>query len=141
MQNNRAPAVVHEAGDDLLIAVSPSGHAVALDANGSRNSAPSPFELMLMGLGACTAADVISILRKKRERVTGYRVEVRSERHEEFPRALRRAEIRHLVRGHGLSEKAVADAIRLSDTKYCGVSASLRPGAEIVTSYEITEEA
>jgi putative redox protein len=83
---------------------------------------------------------VISILRKKRERVTGYHVEVRGERRAEHPRSYTRIEVRHVLRGHGLSERAVAQAIELSDTKYCSVAATLRPAAEIVTSYEIVED-
>jgi putative redox protein len=67
-------------------------------------------------------------------------VEVRGERREEHPRSFRRIEVRHILRGRGLTEQAVARAIELSDTKYCSVSATLRPTAEIVSSYEIHEE-
>ncbi len=99
----------------------------------------SPLELLLVALGGCTGADVIDILRKKREHVTEYRVEVHGERREEHPRSFRRIEVRHILHGRGLNDKSVAHAIQLSDEKYCGVSATLRPTAEIVTSYEIHE--
>ncbi len=132
--------VVHYAGNDFFVGVSASGHAVTLDMNRERNSGPSPVEMLLIGLGACTGSDVVDILRKKRQQVTGYRVEVQGERREDFPRSFRRIEVRHLLRGRGLSEKAVADAVRLSDTKYCSVAATLRPTAEIVTSFEIENE-
>ena len=140
MDRKEAAAVVHDAGDGLFIAVTPSGHAQVLETNHERASAASPVELLLIALGSCTAVDVITILRKKRERVTDYRVEVRGARREEHPRAYTRMEVRHIVRGHEVSEKAVASAIELSETKYCSVAATLRPGVEIVTSYEIVEE-
>jgi putative redox protein len=130
-------ATIRYAGDDFFVAVPPSGHALTLDMKGERSSAASPLELVLVALGGCTAADVVDILRKKREHVTEYRVEVKGERREEHPRSFRRIEVRHILHGRGLTEKSVSHAIQLSDEKYCGVSATLRPTAEIVTSYEI----
>src|SRR5438105_13140701 len=135
-----AVAVVHSAGDGLFIGITPSGHAQVLETNKERASAATPVELLLIALGSCTAVDVISILRKKRERVTDYRVEVRGRRRTEHPRAFTRMEVRHIVRGHKVSEKSVAQAIELSETKYCSVAATLRPTVEIVSSYEIIEE-
>ena len=137
----RGHAVIHSAGDELFIGITPSGHAQVLETNSERASAATPMELILLALGSCTAVDVISILRKKRERVTDYRVEVRGERRDEHPRAYTRIALRHVVRGHGVSEKAVASAIELSETKYCSVAATLRPGVELLTSYEVVEEA
>lgn len=140
MERKEATAVVRDAGDGLFVGITPSGHAQVLETNHERASAATPVELLLIALGSCTAVDVISILRKKRERVTDYRVEVRGTRREEHPRAYTRMEVRHVVRGHNVSEKAVAAAIELSETKYCSVAATLRPGVEIVTSYEIVED-
>jgi len=140
MGNKEAKAVVHLAGDDLFIGITPSGHAQVLDTDHERSSAASPVELLLIALGSCTAVDVISILRKKRERVVDYRVEISGERREEYPRKFTRMEVRHIVRGHNVSEKALAQAIELSDQKYCSVAATLRPGVEIISSYEIIEE-
>lgn len=134
-------AVVQWAGNDYFVGVPPSGHAVTIDINGERSNAPGPMELLLVALGGCTGADVISVLRKKREQVTEYRVEVHGERNAEFPKAFRKFEVRHLLRGRGLSAEKVAKAIDLSMTKYCGVAATLRPAAEIVTSFEIQEDA
>ncbi len=139
MKNNYAS--VEYAGDDFFVAVTPSGHAQVLDIRGERSAASGPLELLLIALGGCTGADVISVLRKKREQVTSYRVEVRGERREEHSRSYRRFEVRHIVRGKGISEKAVAQAVQLSTDKYCGVAATVRPTAEIVTSYEIQEDA
>ncbi len=134
-------ATIIYSGDDFFVAVPPSGHALALDMKGDRSSASSPFELLLVALGGCTGADVVDILRKKREKVTSYRIEVQGERREDHPRSLRRVLVKHILHGKALTEKAVAHAIELSDQKYCGVAATLRPTAEIVTSYEIHEEA
>lgn len=134
-------AIITYAGEDLFVAVTPSGHAQTLDTDSERSTAASPMELLLIALGGCTAVDVISILKKKRERVRDYRVEVRGERRAEHPRAFTRLEVRHIVRGHGISEKSVAQAIELSESKYCSVAATLRPTAEIVSSYEIIEDA
>lgn len=133
-------AVIRYAGDELFIGITPSGHAQTLETNSARASAATPMELLLLALGSCTAVDVISILKKKRERVTDYRVEVRGERRTEHPRAYTRLEVRHIVRGRNISEKAVVQAIELSETKYCSVAATLRPAAEIVSSYEIIED-
>jgi putative redox protein len=141
MGNDDAKAVIHVAGDDLFIGISPGGHAQVLDTNHERASAATPVELLLIALGSCTAVDVVSIMRKKREQVTDYRVEVRGERRAEYPRKYTRMEVKHIVRGRNISEKALAQAIELSDEKYCSVAATLRPGVEIVSSYEIIEDA
>jgi len=140
MSQDEARAVVHFAGNDLFVGISPSGHAQVMETNHERNSAATPLELLLIALGGCTAVDVVSILRKKREQLTDYRVEVRGERRAEHPRSYTRLLVRHILRGHKLSEKAVAQAIELSENKYCSVAATLRPAAEIITSFEIIEE-
>jgi putative redox protein len=140
MGSDNPKATIHYAGSDLFVGISPSGHALTLDTNHDRASAPTPTELLLIALGSCTAVDVIGILQKKREDVTDYRVEVRGERRDDHPRSYRRMEVRHIVRGKNISEKSVAQAIELSETKYCSVAATLRPTAEIVSSYEIIQE-
>src|SRR5499427_3682738 len=133
-------AIVHLAGDDLFVGISPSGHAQTIETNSHRNSAPTPMELLLLALGGCTGVDVVSILKKKRQHVTGYRIEVHGDRREEFPRAYTRLYVKHIITGHAVAEPAVARAIELSDQKYCSVAATLRGSAEIVTSYEIIED-
>jgi putative redox protein len=137
---NDTKAVIRHAGDDLFVGITPSGHAQVLDTNHERASAATPVELLLVALGSCTAVDVVSILRKKREELTDYRVEVTGARRDEHPRAYTRMEVKHILRGRNLSEKAVAQAIELSETKYCSVAATLRPTVEIVSSYEIINE-
>ena len=133
-------ATIQFAGDEFFVGVTPSGHAQAIETNSKRNRAATPMELLLIALGSCTGVDVISILKKKRQKVTDYRIEVSGERREEFPRSYTQLNVKHIVRGRGLSEAAVARAIELSDQKYCSVAATLRDSAEIVTSYEIVEE-
>ncbi len=98
---------------------------------------PSPVEALLASLGACGGMDVIGILRKKRQRVTGYEVEVVGQRAPDHPRRLRHIEVVHRLRGPNLSPAAIEEAIRLSDTKYCSVHATLAPAVEIVSRYEI----
>ena len=132
-------AVIHFTQDDLFLGITPSQHEIKIDTDSQRASAPSPMELLLVALGACTAVDVISILKKKRQQVSAYRVEVRGERRDEHPRSYKRMEVHHVVTGRELSERAVAQAIELSQSKYCSVAATLRPTAEIVSTFEIIE--
>ena len=139
MPGSTYKATVHYAGDEFFIGTTPSGHSQAIDTKGDRRSAPSPLEMLLVSVAACTAADVISILLKKRQDVTSYDVEVTGDRVDEHPRKFVKFHIHHIVHGRSVSEKAVADAIELSDTKYCSVAATVRPTAEITTSYEIVE--
>jgi putative redox protein len=140
MPKKETKATIQFAGDEFFIGTTPSGHAQAIETNSTRASAATPMELLLIALGSCTGVDVISILKKKRQKVTNYRIEVSGDRREEFPRSYTRLEVRHLITGRGVSEQAVASAIDLSDQKYCSVAATLRGSAEIVTSYEIVEE-
>ena len=133
-------ADVYYAGNDFFIGRTPSGHSQVMDVDHDRASAATPVELLLIALGACTAVDVVSILKKKRQDVTDYRVEVRGERREEHPRAFTKMEVKHIVHGRGVAPEAVARAIELSETKYCSVAATLRPTVEIVSTFEIIED-
>jgi len=133
-------AVVRFVAEDLFLGTTPSGHALALDTNKERSSAPSPVELLLVALGSCTATDVASILAKKRQHVTSYIVEVSGVRRDEYPRSFTSMKVHHIITGRSLSPKAVAHAIELSDTRYCSVAATLRPAVEIQTTFEIIEE-
>ena len=137
--DNPYNAVVTYAGDDLFIGLPPSGHAFVMDANGERKSAPTPLEHLLVAVAGCTAFDVQSILQKKRQGVTAYRVEITGERRDEMPRAFVKFRVKHIVEGRNISEKAVRDAIALSNEKYCSVAETVRPTAEIITSYEVID--
>jgi putative redox protein len=127
-------------GEEAFVAESQSGHAIVTSFSHDQMSAPSPMELVLIALGGCTGADVISILEKKRQRVTGYEIEVRGWRRDEHPRIYTRIEVIHRVRGDEVDERAVARAIELSETKYCSVSAMLSASASITSSYEVSAE-
>jgi putative redox protein len=139
MGNKEYKATVRYTGDDLFVGTPPSGNVFLMDGNSERKAAPTPLEHLLVAVAGCTAFDVQPILAKKRQDVTGYWVEITGERREERPQAFVKFHIKHIVEGRGISEKAVADAIALSDEKYCSVAATVRPTAEITTSYEIRE--
>ena len=128
------------AGAEEFVAESPSGHSIVSSFAHDHVTAPTPMELILMALGGCSGADVVSILEKKRQRVTGYEIEVRGERRTEHPRIYTKIEVVHRLRGHGIDPKAVADAIHLSETKYCSVSGMLSAAATISMTFEITSE-
>ena len=133
-------ALVRFVSDDLFLGITPSGHAMALDTDSQRSTAPSPVELLLVALGSCPATDVASILAKKHQHVTSYTVEVSGRRRDEYPRSYTSMKVHHILTGRSISAKAVADAIELSETKYCSVAATLRPTVEIQSSFEIIEE-
>ena len=115
------------------------GHSVLTD-SGEHAVAPSPVVLLLLALGGCSGMDVIGILRKQRQQVSAYAIELRGTRREEFPRAFTAIEVVHRVTGRGIDPRALAEAIRLSDTKYCSVHATLVPGVRITSRSEIVEE-
>ena len=140
MADKGTTATIYFAGHEMFVGITPSGHAQAIETDSVRSSAATPMELLLIALGSCTGVDVISILKKQRQDVTDYRIEVKGERRDEFPRSYTRLEVKHIVRGHHVSEQALARAIELSDQKYCSVAATLRGTAEIVMTYEIEDE-
>lgn len=132
-------ALVQLAAPDLFVGISQSNHAIAIETNTGRSSAPSPMELLLLALGSCTGVDVVSVLKKKRMLVTDYRVELTGQRRDEHPRAYTRINVHHIVTGRNVSERSVAQAIELSEKKYCSVAATFRPTVEIVSSFQIIE--
>jgi len=123
-------------GEQKFVAVSPSGHAIALDADGKSNKAPTPMELVLMALGACTAVDVVIILEKKREKLESLEIICSGERAKEPPTVWTKLEILYRLRGN-LDDAAVKHAIQLSEDKYCSVAAMLKKTAAITWRYEI----
>ncbi len=129
-------ACVKWLGNEQFLAVSPSGHRVPLDSDRKSNTAPGPMEMLLIALGACTATDIVVILAKKRQRLEALEVVVSGERAAEPPAVWIRLAIVYRLRGQ-LEEKAVRDAIELSETKYCSVAATLRKTAPISFRYEI----
>ena len=119
-----------------------SCYHVTLDTNevsGGQGSGFSPMEMLLVGLAGCTGMDVISILRKKRQDVTGYEVHVQGIRADEHPKVFVEITVEHLVTGHNIDPAAVARAIELSETRYCGASAMLGKVAHIKNTFRILD--
>jgi putative redox protein len=120
-----------------------SGHAIVLDSDpgvGGRNTGMRPMELLAVGLGGCTGMDVASILRKKKEKLTGLEINVEGKKAEEHPQKYTDLHIDFILKGRNLSEEAVKKAIQLSMDKYCSVKAALEGTASISFNYRIIEE-
>lgn len=131
-------AQVRWAGDETFLATSGSGHHVVMDGD-SEGHAPSPMEMVLMAAGSCSSVDVVGILEKARQPVTDCRVELSSERAEGPPAVFTRIHMHFIVTGHGVSEKHVERAVRLSADKYCSVSLMLAKGVEVSHGFEVRE--
>ncbi len=124
-----------------FVGIDGTKHSVVMSASDEENGVGmSPSQLLLVALGGCTAYDVVNILSKKRQQLTGLEVEVAGEQEPEPPWAYRKIHLTYRVRGRGLNEKAVQDAIELSRNKYCSVGATLAAAAEITYNYTIEEE-
>ena len=118
-----------------FVAQSGTGHAFVMD-DADGHTGPKPIEFALLALGGCTAFDVISILRKKRQKVTGYEIEVRADQNPEPPAFFTRVEIKHRLWGN-IDPEAVRAALHLSETKYCSVGAMISKTAKIEATFEI----
>jgi len=118
-----------------------SGHTLILD-NVTGDTGPRPAELVPLALAGCTAMDVISILRKKRQEVRRYEVEAAGIQQDEHPNAFLRIDVTHVVEGPGIDPEAVRRAIELSATRYCSVGATLASGiTEIHHGYVLRDDA
>jgi len=125
-----------------FVAESGSGHAIVVDAApdvGGRDLGARPMELVLMGTGACSAIDVVHILRKARQSVTGCVVELDAERANEDPKVFTRIHLRYVVSGKALAAAQVERAIKLSKEKYCSATIMLAKAAEISYEFEVRE--
>jgi putative redox protein len=125
-----------------FVAETGSGHLLAMDGapdGGGRNLAPRPMETVLAGTGGCTAYDVVLILKRGRQPVSGCSVRIEADRATEDPKVFTRIHMHFTVSGKGLSEAAVARAIALSHEKYCSASAMLAKTAQISTGFDIVE--
>lgn len=114
-------------------------HLDAAEEHGGQGLGNSPVKMVLIGLAGCTAMDVISILRKKREEVIGLEVRVRGERADEHPKVYTRIEVEYIVTGRGVKPTSVERSIELSMESYCPVAGMLRPVVPITTNYQIIE--
>jgi len=125
-----------------FVAETGSNHVTIMDGapeGGGRNLAPRPMELVLAGTGGCTAFDVVLILKRGRQDVTGCEVSLKADRAETEPKVFTRIHFHYTVRGKGLKADAVERAIKLSAEKYCSASAMLAKTAEITHDWEIVE--
>jgi putative redox protein len=119
-----------------------SGHQLMMDADaasGGDNKGFRPMELLLVGFGGCSGMDVISILRKKRQNVTGLEMNVKGEKSDAHPHVYKEVHIEYVVKGKDIQKDAVERAIALSLEKYCSVGATLGKTAKITNSYRIVE--
>jgi putative redox protein len=120
--------------DNVFLAIAENGNTLVFDADSAHTHGPSPMEAVLMALCSCTSVDVVSILQKKRQTLTGLRVTAAATQAPAPPRVFTHIMLTYAVRGQ-LSRKAVEDAVALSKTKYCSVSLMLEKSATI--EYEI----
>jgi putative redox protein len=128
--------------DVTFVGEADSGHAVVMDGppeSGGKNRGMRPMEMLLVGMGGCTAFDVVVILKKSRQAVTDCEVVLEAERAPEPPKVFTRIHVHYRVRGAGLSEAQVKRAVELSTQKYCSASIMLGKTAELTHDYEILE--
>ena len=126
----------------MFVGITGSGHTVVVDGPpeaGGRNLGPRPMELVLTGLGSCTAFDVVDILRKGRHPIAGCEVELQAERAVEVPKVFTRIHIHFKVSGPGLKPAAVERAVTLSAEKYCSATLMLRASVAITHDFEIVD--
>ena len=119
-----------------------SGHSVVMDGapeNGGRDLAPRPMEMVLLGLGGCTAFDVVTILQKSRVSVDDCVVELSAERADAVPAVFTKIHVHYIVKGAGLQDKQVKRAVDLTAEKYCSVSMMLKSSVELSYDYEIED--
>jgi len=120
-----------------------SGHHVILDAaehNGGQNSGPQPMEMLLVALAGCSGMDILTILRKKRQDITGYELRIHGMRAEEHPKVYLDITLEHVFSGHNIRPEAVERAIELTEERYCGASAMLGKTATIGHKFSIIED-
>lgn len=128
--------------DATFIGESASGHAVVMDGppeSGGRNLGVRPMEMLLLGMGGCTAFDVVYILQRARQPVLDCVVEIEAERSEEVPKVFTKIHVHFIVTGRALPDKQVERAVMLSAEKYCSASIMLGKAAEITHGYEVIE--
>jgi putative redox protein len=131
-------ATVKWVGEELFMGTSESGHTIVLDANGG-SLAPSPLENILISLGACSSVDVVSILEKTRQNVTGCKVDISATRVESVPKLFSDIHLHFIISGSDVGEKHVQRAVSLSADKYCSVALMLNKSVKITHDFEVVE--
>jgi putative redox protein len=141
MEEIVARATVKWTGKGEFVGTDSTKHSVVLSMQDEDNATGmKPSELILVALGGCTGIDVISILKKRRQEVTGFEIELVGEQDPQPPWTYRRINVHYTLRGSNLKENAVERAIKLSEEKYCSVGVTLSGVAEITSSFEILNE-
>jgi putative redox protein len=133
-------ALVKQVQGITLAGNTDSNHWVMMDGPaefGGSNGGTRPKELLLLALGGCTASDVISILWKKRVALDGFKIHITAEQRDEYPQVFTKIHLEYVVHGNGIRPEDVVRAIELSESKYCSVSAMLRPAIPITWTYRI----
>ncbi len=125
-------------GGKTFIGVDSTNHSVVLSTEGD-GVGMKPSDLLLVAVGSCTAVDVVIILQKKKFQLDGLEIEVSGEQESDPPWTFRKIHLHYKIQGSGFTEKAVEQAIQISEEKYCSVAATLRGTADITTSYEIIQ--
>ncbi|WP_199610600.1 OsmC family protein [Flocculibacter collagenilyticus] len=133
-------ATVEWIKDMTYLGQSETGHSVVFDGDSANSSAPSPMEMVLMSVGSCASIDVVMILEKSKQQVSGCKVNLSSERAENPPRVFERIHLEFEVTGTNLNEKHVARAVDLSAEKYCSVKLMLDKAATVSHSYKIIDQ-
>ena len=127
-----------------FVATSEEGDSLTMDADlegGGQGLGFRPVKLLLAGLGGCSGMDIVWILKRQRQEITGLEINVSGTRRKKDPRYYESIEVQYVVRGKNLRESAVKRAIELSGEKYCSVKGILRPEVKVTTSYRILREA
>jgi putative redox protein len=120
-----------------------SGHAIVMDGPpevGGKNTGLRPMELLLIGLGGCSGMDIVSILKKKKQNISGLEIIVNGNKAESYPQKFDGINIEFVIKGKNISEEAVKRAVQLSMDKYCSVKATLEGSAKISYLYKLIED-
>ena len=134
-------AVVKWLDNMSFVGESESGHSVVMDGPPGRNLGVRPMEMVLLGMGGCTAFDVVMILQRQRQSISDCHVELSAERADEAPKVFTKIHVHYVVKGSGLDEKKVARAVDMTAEKYCSVSIMLAKSVDVTHDFEIIEEA
>ncbi len=135
-------AVVKWLDNMSFVGETESGHSVVMDGppeSGGRNMGVRPMEMVLLGMGGCTAFDVVLILKRQRQEISDCYVELSSERAEEAPKVFTKIHVHYVIKGKSLDDKKVERAVDMTAEKYCSVSIMLAQSVDVTHDYEIIE--
>lgn len=138
MSKENRLAEVEWAGESLFLGSDPEGHTIVYDATSAKQKGITPMRALLTSLGACTGMDIVAILKKRKQKLTGLKVLLTGSRPEYgMPKPWQSIEVKYILSGENLRKEFVDEAVSDSMTKFCHVAATLRQGVSITHSYEI----